>query len=170
MLYDSQATSRLARVTSTLEELRWQYAFRHLVMGKARDGRMPYRMLWHYERLYRFVLDLEAGAVIFPSMLPATLPPQLLRELKWFLRTSTGIGQDGGAKLDPELGELRVFVQHGALTLSITVINDAYEYCTHFLVRLADQVLLSFLNQPTYSNYRTSFLTMSVDTAATQNL
>jgi hypothetical protein len=171
MLYDSDASATLRRVTTTLEELRWQRAFQHLAVGKARDARIPYRMLWHYDRVYRFVLDLEAGAVIFPSILPATLPPQLLRELKWFLRTSFGLGQSSGAQLDRQRGELRVFVQHGALTLSITVTNDAYEYCTQFLVRLAEEVLVTFLKQPTYLNYRTSFLTQtSIDTAAAHGL
>jgi hypothetical protein len=134
------------RVTDTLEKYFRQGEFRALQLGKLRVGRMTHRVLWHHDRLYRFVLDVDAGAVIFPSLLPATLPPQLLRELRGFLRP------DGG--IEREFGELRVFVQHGALSLSVTVANDAYEYCTNHLVRLADRVLGSFLEQPAYDDYR----------------
>jgi hypothetical protein len=134
------------RVTDTLEKYLRQGEFRALQMGRLRVGRMTHRVLWHHNRAYRFVLDVDAGAVIFPSLLPATLPPQLLRELRCFLRA------DGG--IEREFGELRVFVQHGALTLSVTVANDAYEYCTNHLVRLADRVLGSFLEQPAYDDYR----------------
>lgn len=139
--------SAARRVTDTLEKLYWQGEFKQLHVGKLRVGRMTHRMLWHHDRVYRFALDMDAGAVMFPSLLPATLPAQLPRELRLFLRP------DGG--IERELGELRVFVQHGALSLSVTVANDAYEYCTDHLVRLADRVLCSFLEQPAYEGYRT---------------
>ena len=139
-------SSQGRRVTDTLEKYLRQGEFRQLQLGKLRVGRMTHRVLWHHDRMYRFVLDVDAGAVIFPSLLPATLPPQLIRELRGFLRP------DGG--IEREFGELRVFVQHGALTLSVTVTNDAYEYCTNHLVRLADRVLGSFLEQPAYDDYR----------------
>lgn len=134
------------RVTDTLEQLYWRGEFEQLHVGKLRVGRMTHRVLWHHDRIYRFALDMDAGAVVFPSLLPATLPPQLLRELRLFLRP------DGG--IEREFGELRVFVQHGALSLSVTVANDAYEYCTNHLVRLAGRVLCSFLEQPAYEGYR----------------
>jgi hypothetical protein len=133
------------RVTDALERFHWQGEFRQLHLGRLRVGRMTHRVLWHHDRVYRFALDVDAGAVMFPSLLPATLPPQLLRELRAFLRP------DGG--IEREFGEVRVFVQHGALSLSVTVANDAYEYCTNHLVRMADRVLSSFLEQPAYENY-----------------
>jgi len=46
--------------------------------------------------------------------------------------------------LDPEKGELRTFVKHGSLTISITVRNDAYEYCAEYLVELAAEVLNAY--------------------------
>ncbi|HWK49186.1 MAG TPA: hypothetical protein VNR40_04835 [Steroidobacter sp.] len=144
-------SSLARRVTDTLEKFYRQGEFRQLQLGRLRVGRMTHRVLWHHDRSYRFVLDVDAGAVIFPSLLPATLPPQLLRDLRCFLRP------DGG--IEREFGELRVFVQHGALTLSVTVTNDAYEYCTSHLVRLADRVLSSFLEQPAYDAYRIHSLT-----------
>jgi hypothetical protein len=51
------------------------------------------------------------------------------------------------------------------------VTNDAYEYCTQFLFRLAEEVLVSFLNQPSYLSYRASYLTQtSIETVAAQRL
>jgi hypothetical protein len=114
-------------------------------------------MLWHHNRTYRFVLDIESDAVMFPGMLPATLPSQLVRELQAYLRHDDCI--------DPQRGESRMFVQHGALTLSVTVKGDAYEYCTEYLVRLADRVLGSILEQPAYDRYRANSLTINSNAA-----
>lgn len=139
-------SSLVRRVTDALETFDRKGEFRQLQLGKLRVGRMTHRVLWHHDRVYRFVLDVDAGAVMFPAILPATLPPQLLRELRLFLRVDAGI--------DPDRGELRVFMQHGALTLSVTVRRDAYEYCIDRLVRVADRVLGPFLEQPTYVEYR----------------
>lgn len=137
--------SKLARrISHTLEEFLVQRAFQHLHLGKVRVGRLTHRILWHQDRVYRFVVDFDAGAVTIPSLLPATLSPQLLRELRGSLRPVSSSGSCERTQLDPEKGELRVFLKHGSLTLSITVRNDAYEYCTQQLVRLADDVLKSF--------------------------
>lgn len=157
--YESRSgrSSLTRRVNDALEKFLRRGVFEQLELGKVRVGRMTHRILWHHNRVYRFVLDLDAGAVMFPSILPATLPPQLLRELRCFLRPPSGAG-NGQYLLDAERGELRVFVQHGALTLSVTVKNDAYEYCIDNLIGLADGILSSFLDQPAYFKYRTNSL------------
>ncbi|HEY4368922.1 MAG TPA: hypothetical protein VGN07_16930 [Steroidobacteraceae bacterium] len=155
----SHRSQVVRRVNDVLESFVQQGVFQQVHFGKVRVGRMTHRVLWHHNRLYRFVLDLDAGAVMFPSFLPATLPPQLLRELRCFLRPVPAHGCGDRNQLDPEKGELRVFVQHGTLTLSITVTRDAYEYCMEQLVRFADGILNSFLEQPAYLDYRAnSFL------------
>lgn len=121
-----------------------QRAFQHLHLGKVSRGRLTHRILWHHDRMYRFVVDFDAGAVTIPSLLPATLSTQLLRELRGSLRPVSSSGTGERTQLDPDKGELRVFLKHGSLTLSITVRNDAYEYCTQQLVRLANEALKSF--------------------------
>lgn len=134
--------SKLARrISHSLEEFLVQRAFQHLHLGKMSRGRLTHRIHWHHDRVHRFVVDFDAGAVTMPSLLPATLSTQLLRELRGSLRP---VASGGRTQLDPEKGELRVFLKHGSLTLSITVRNDAYEYCTQQLVRLADEMLKSF--------------------------
>mgnify|MGYP000491555925 CR=1 FL=1 len=102
-------SSLVRRVTDALEMFDRKGEFRQLQLGKLRVGRMTHRVLWHHDRVYRFVLDVDAGAVMFPAILPATLPPQLLRELRLFLRVD--------ADIDPDRGELRVFMQHGYMEI-----------------------------------------------------
>lgn len=127
------------RVNDTLRALLDQSAFRQLELGKARVGRVTNRIFWHHDRSYRFILDFDAGAVSIPSLMRAT--PQLVRELHSQAR-SLGSGYfDGCEALDPAKGELRVFSLRGSLTLSVTVLNNAFEYCTEYLINLADIAL-----------------------------
>lgn len=137
----SQRTRRSRRVSETLEQLLARGTFGHLDLGKARVGRITHRIHGHHDRAYRFVLDFDADAVTIPSLLPAALPPSLQRELRCVLRPILSNGVKERVRLDPEKGELRVFQSRGLLTLSVTVHNDAYEYCTDQLVKLVDEVL-----------------------------
>lgn len=143
----SQRTLRARRVSETLEQLQGRGTFGHLDLGKARVGRITHRIHGHHERAYRFVLDFDADAVTIPSLLPATLSPSLHRELRCVLRPILSNGLKEHIRVDPEKGELRVFQNRGLLTLSITVRNDAYEYCTDQLIRLADEVLAALLRE-----------------------
>lgn len=134
-------TTATQRVNDTLRELLAQSAFRQLELGKARVGRVTNRIFWQHDRSYRFILDFDAGAVAMPALMRAT--PQLLRELQGQAR-SMGVGVfDGCAALDPTKGELRVFSLRGSLTLSVTVLNNAFEYCTEYLINLAGAALRS---------------------------
>ena len=132
------------RVSHVLEQLLSIRAVERLELGKVRLGRMTHRIHWQRSRDYRFVLDFDAGAVTIPSLSPGTAPQQLLQDLKTFLRPATA-GER--TLLDPEKGELRMFIKHGSLTLCIIVHKDAYEYCTEYLVNLANEVLSASVGQ-----------------------
>jgi hypothetical protein len=129
------------RVNDTLRSLLAQSAFQQLELGKARVGRVTNRLFWHHDRSYRFILDFDASAVSMPSLMRAT--PQLVRELQSQVR-SMGAGVfDGCTALDPNKGELRVFSLRGSLTLSVTVLNNAFEHCTEYLIDLANIAIRS---------------------------
>jgi hypothetical protein len=143
--YRTTLTQRLNR---TLARLLLRHAVEHVELGKARVGLITHRIHWHRNRAYRFVLDFDAGAVSIPSLAPGSPPQELLRELRNVMRpVANGAGANGAIEreaLGPEKGELRTFVKHGSLTISITVRNDAYEYCAEYLVALASEVLNSY--------------------------
>ena len=140
--YRTTLTQRLNR---TLARLLLRHAVEHVELGKARVGLITHRIRWHRNHAYRFVLDFDAGAVSIPSLAPGSPPQELLRELRNVMRrVANGPGPNSTAEresLDPEKGELRTFVKHGSLNISITVRNDAYEYCAEYLVELAAEVL-----------------------------
>ena len=140
----TQRLTLTRRVNGTLEQMLEQRTFRDLELGKARVGRITHRIHWHHDCSHRFVLDFDAGAVSIPSLLPTSLPPTLLREIRGFLRPTCASAAKERAQLDADKGELRMFEKHGSLTVSITVHNDAYEYCTDQLIQLAQEVLRIF--------------------------
>jgi len=137
----TQRSTLTRRVNGTLEQMLEQRTFRDLELGKARVGRITHRIHWHHDRIHRFVLDFDAGAVSIPSLLSTSLPPELLREIRGFLRPTCATAAKERTHLDADKGELRMFEKHGSLTVSITVRNDAYEYCTTQLIQLAREVL-----------------------------
>lgn len=141
------------RVNDLLSDLVRRGELQHVHFGNMRVGRMTHRIRWHCSRELRFVLDLDASAVMFPALLPAPLSPQVLRELQGFLRANATNANRTG-RLDSNRGELRVFVQHGSLSLSVTVRNNAYEYCTDRLMRLGEEILTAFVDQSVYEEYR----------------
>jgi len=131
------SSSLVQRVTLALEKLHEQGEFQQLQLGKkSRDGRVTHRFAWSDNRFYRFVIDMAANAVVIPAILPANLRPQLSREVLTFLR--------GDGLLVEDRGELRIFVRHGALTLSVTFSDDEYELSTAYLVAIAQRVVARF--------------------------
>ena len=135
------------RVKLALDQFVAQGVFQHVDGGHLRVGRLTHRVLWHHDRPHRFVLDFDAGAVTLPSLLPATLPPRLVRELRGIMRQASSSLPRERTQFDPDKAELRIFMKHGSLTLSMTVRNDCYEYCTQQLIALADGVLRAWLEE-----------------------
>lgn len=147
-MVERQGRERAAwEVLQVLQEQVRRERFQALVAGRLRVGRITHRVLWHHDRWYRFVLDLEAAAVLFPALLPATLPPLMLKALRQSLLQRGVVGQTGGS------GELGVFFRHGTLTLSMGVLQQDYQQCTSALVAVADEVLGPFLAQPQWRDY-----------------
>ena len=118
--------------------------FRDLREGNMRVGRIIFRMRWHHDLVYRFVLDIEASELSFPALLPGVnaRSPQF-RELTTLLRSPSREELAAHRDIDPGKGEWRLFVRHGALTLGTAVKNGEYEYCTRRLVCLAQEILTS---------------------------
>jgi hypothetical protein len=129
----------IRHVNCTLRHLLAERAFTRLELGTPRSGSVTHHIAWYHDRIYRFTFDFTAGAVAIPAISLAT--PSLLRELRCAMRMPSGRGALVSNALDPDQGELRVFAPRGVLTLSITVRNDAYGYCTEKLVRLTDRVI-----------------------------
>lgn len=111
-----------------------------LTLGKVRVGRQVHRVTWSDGRDSRFVFDLEANAVAVPGLISTRALGLDQRDIRQLLRPYLTAKQEHDV-LDPGKGELRAFVQHGSLSLSITVLNDAFEECTRALIRIASCIL-----------------------------
>lgn len=130
-----------ARVITALQSGLSELASCRLRVGKqTREGRQIHRVTWKDGRDLRFVFELDAGAVSIPGLVSMSALGIAHRDVRQVLRPYLTLKQEREL-LDPSKGELRAFIKHGSLSLSITVINDAFEYCTNALVRIADCVL-----------------------------
>lgn len=123
--------------------------FKALSEGSMRVGRIGYRILWHHERVYRFVFDLEASELCFPELMaPVNARSPVLKELNGILRRRATDDSEQ-RRIDPDKGHARLFVRRAALSLCMTVQDGHYEYCTQRLVQLAHEMLTAFAgNRP----------------------
>jgi hypothetical protein len=111
-----------------------------LSVGKLRVGRQVHRVTWSDGRDLRFVFELDANAVTIPGLISTNALRMDQRGIGQLLRPYLAAKQERGL-LDLNKGELRAFVQRGSLSLSITVLNDAFEDCTNALIRIATCIL-----------------------------
>lgn len=131
-------SNRACRVVAALQSGLPERA--QLTIGKVRVGRQVHRVTWSDGSDSRFVLDLEANAVAVPRLISTRALRMDQRDVRQLLRPYMTTKQEHDL-LDPGKGELRAFVQHGSLSLSITVLNDAFEDCTNALIRIASCIL-----------------------------
>jgi hypothetical protein len=136
----NQACRVVAALQSSLPEQA------QLTLGKVRVGRQVHRVTWSDGRDSRFVFDLDANAVTVPGLVSTSALRMDQRDIRQLLRPYLTAKQEHDL-LDPSKGELRAFVQHGSLSLSITVLNDAFEDCTNALMRIATCILDSLNEQ-----------------------
>lgn len=135
-------------VSEVLNDFAAQGAFRRLIVRNFRVGRKRYELLWHNDRMYQFVLDLDASALHFPRLLPVEkMNSQVLKTIEGFLRSFSTDEVPIDRRVDSSKGELQLFVRRGTGTLTMSVRDGEYRYCARHLVLLAQDILTRFLTE-----------------------
>jgi hypothetical protein len=129
--------------------------FRSFSEAERRRGKTTFKMLWHYGRVFRLVVDSEAGTVAFPALLPG-VPARsaMLKELKAFLHPFETDAVPAHRRIDPAKARLQIAARAGSASLALAVRNRELEYCTRRLVHLAQEVFMIFLPDGPYYEYR----------------
>jgi hypothetical protein len=141
-------------------------SFRSFSEGKLRVGKMPYRMVWHYNREYQLLLEIEASSLSFPGLLPGVRAGSAVhKDLRQFLKLFTSDEMPEHRRVDPNKGEILLIAKRGALTLGISIKNGEYEYCTRRLIHIVQEVFMVFLNDGPYYEYRIEQLGLDPDVA-----
>ena len=168
----SEALSRSSRsrhareVGDTLRIYAERGAFRSFSEGHLRLAKVTYRMQWHYDRMYRLILDLEAQSLLIPELLPAVpRHSPMTRELRAFLKPFTTDQVPEHRRLDPDKGHLKMAHHRGALALGVEVKGQEFTYCTRKLVHIAHEVFMVFLREGPYYDYRVEQLGLDPDVA-----
>jgi hypothetical protein len=146
-------------VTDALKGYAERGVFRGLSNPQRRGKTTAFTMLWHHGRRFHFVLDETAGTVSFPDLLPG-VPARspMFKELKAFLHQFETDAVPDHRRIDPKKGRLKVLPRGGDVSVTLTVKNGEWEYCTRRLVHLAQEVYMVFLHDGPYSDYRVAQL------------
>jgi hypothetical protein len=146
-------------VTEALKGYAERGVFRGLSHPQRRGKTTAFTMLWHHGRRFRFVMNETARVVSFPDLLPG-VPARspMFRELKAFLHQFESDAVPEHRRIDPRKGRLKVAARAGAASVTLSVKNGEWEYCSRRLVHLAQEVYMVFLHDGPYSDYRVAQL------------
>lgn len=129
--------------------------FRSFSEGPRRGGKTTFKMLWHYQRVFRLDLDSAAGTIGFPALLPG-VPARspMLKDLKAFLHRFETDEVPPHRRIDRSKARLQITARAGSVSLALSVKNGELEYCARRLVHLAQEVFMIFLPDGPYYEYR----------------
>ena len=134
-------------VSRALNDLAARGILDRLVVGKLRVGLMPFRISCRSACTYQLVLDLDANALLLPRLLSGVAGnPSLPRSVQAWLH-SPAADASSPQSSDSSKRELRLFVQRGALTVLMPVLNGEYECGARYLVSIAHRILERFAPQ-----------------------
>jgi hypothetical protein len=152
------------QVSETLRGYAESGAFRSFAEGTLRSAKATYRLLWHYNRTYRLILDLDAMTLAIADMLPGVpAKSPMIAELRAFLKPFGTDKVPEHRRVDPDKGELKLSQYRQALTLRMAVRDQEFVYCTRKLVHVAHEVFMVFLREGPYYQYRVDKLGLDPD-------
>lgn len=144
------------------------YADRGVFSGcsepQVQGARAEFRIVWHYDRLCRFVIDTRACTVSFPDLLPdMSARSPMAKALRAFVVDATSSELPPHRRIDPKLGRIRVSIRNGCAHVAMDVLCGDYEYCARRLVHIAQEVFVVFLRDGPYYDYRIESLGVDPD-------
>ncbi len=162
---ESQDASPAATVVEVLRGYAERGLFAGVSPGETRRGRRHFRVRWHHQRNYAFVLDPAAGTLSFPQLLPG-IPAgsAMARELREFVGRFNDGAMPEHRRIDPAMGRLSFRIHKGSAALTMAVRDDHYEYCTRRLIHVVHEVFMVFLWDGPYYDYRVEHLGLNPDT------
>ncbi len=136
--------------------------FRGFSPGPARAGRAAYRIVWHRDRTFDFVLDTRSHTLHCPLVLPqverASVP---YRELEAFLESRRDAALPEHRRIDPARARVACALRGRGVSLSVTILDGDYEYGIRKFVHLLHEIFVAFLTE--YFDYQVEAFNLDPD-------
>ena len=141
-------------VADTLENYAKRGVFRGFSRGPVNGGQAAFRMVWHHQRTFDFILDAQKKTMRFPLVLPGVpADSAMYRELKRFIKSRQSDELPEHRRIDSRKVQLQSFNRGGNVSLSLRVLDGDCEYGARKLIHLVHEIFLTFLLDGNYYDY-----------------
>ena len=111
-------------------------------------------MHWHRDQLFELVVDAQKRTLRFPLVLPAVpVQSEMYRELRAFVAERQGESVPEHRRIDPAKSAVQVGNRGGTVSITLTAVDEDYDYATRKLVNLVHEIYLVFLYDGLYYDY-----------------
>jgi len=137
-----------------LENYAARAVFRGFSRGPERKGRATYRLLWHRDQFFELILDVPRKTIKFPVVLPQVpADSAMYREFREFVDSRFSEDVPEHRRVDRSKVRAQVGNRTGNISLTLTVLDEDFDYAVRKLIHLVHEVYLDFLMDGRYYDY-----------------
>jgi hypothetical protein len=151
-------------VTEILEGYAAKAVFRGFSAHPAANGQAIYRMIWHHDRRFEMLLDVEQKTLQFPEVLPG-VPARspMYRDLHAFLKLRQSEEMAEHRRVNPAKARLASGNKRGTVSITLTVKDGDFDYATRKIIHIVHEIFLIFLVDGPYFEYMVEHLGLDED-------
>ena len=113
---------------------------------KSSSRKASFRLLWHRDRLFELILDLDRHTLRFPLVLPhVDAKSTMYQKLKEFLKSRQSEEMPQHRRIDTRKARVQSVNRGGNVAVILTIQDGDYEYGARKLVHLVHEIFLVFL-------------------------
>jgi hypothetical protein len=151
-------------VNAILEGYAERGVFRGFSRGPDSNRKASFRLLWHRDRLFELIVDLDRHTLRFPLVLPQVDPKSTMyRKFKEFLKSRQSEEMPEHRRIDTRKARVRSLNRSGSVSLTLEVQDGDYEYGARRLIHLVHEIYLAFLVDGPYYEYMVEHLGLDPD-------
>jgi hypothetical protein len=151
---ETTPATEIDRIAAVLENFANRGVFRGFSRGTAHGGRPAFKLLWHRDRMFELVVDLDRGVVRMPVVLPSVpAGSSMHREFRQFVESRQSASLPEHRRIDADKTSVVCANARGNVGLRMSVHDRDYEYAVRKLVNLVHEVYLDFLYDGRYYDY-----------------
>src|SRR5215831_9073671 len=139
----SGGVSPIEAVNTILEGYAQRGVFRGFSRGQGSDRKETFRLLWHRDRLFELILDLDKHTVRFPLVLPEVDPNSAMyQKFKEFLKSRQSDEMPEHRRINTRKARVRSLNRSGSVSLTVDVRDGDYEYGVRKLIHLVHEIFM----------------------------
>lgn len=133
-------------VTAALEHYAKRGIFRGFSLVSEKKTQTTYRMIWHRDQRFEFVVDNAKNSLRIPVVLPnVPADSEMYSAFKEYVKRRKNQDLPDHRKINETKVGIKVFNRSSNVSLTATVLDEDYDYATRKLVHLVHEIYMDFL-------------------------